>query len=293
MNKSTISNNVVITECPRDGIQGLKTFIPTQTKADYINSLLNIGFDIIDFGSFVSEKTIPQLKDTSEVLEKLNLSSSKSDLMVLIANLKGAEIAVNSDKITYLSFPFSVSPTFLKLNINANFEQALTTIDKINNLCIKNNKKLKVYLTMAFGNPYGDECNTDIIMNWVNMINNLGIKYITLSDVTGVSSIKSINDAYSQLITNFSSIEIGLHLHTKPDEWYDKLDIAYKNGCRSFDAVINGMGGCPMTNYEMVGNLDTENLISYLEEKQIKHNIDLVTFEKSRGKNKVLFGKVV
>jgi len=289
MNKSATSNNVIITESPRDGMQGLKTFIPTQTKADYIKNLLNVGFDIIDFGSFVSAKSISQLRDTSEVLEKLNLSSSKSFLMVLVANMKGAELAVNYDKISYISFPFSVSPTFLKLNINSDFEQALSTIDKINNLCIKKNKKLKVYLTMAFGNPYGDECNADIILNWVNIINNLGIKFITLSDVTGVSSIKSINDAYSQLITNFSSIEFGLHLHTKPGEWYDKLDVAYKSGCRSFDAVINGMGGCPMTNYEMVGNLDTGNLLSYFEEKQIKYKIDINAFKKAVTKSKKIF----
>lgn len=280
MNKSEPNKKIIITECPRDGIQGIKSFIPTDIKHDYINNLLSVGFDIIDVGSFVSPKSIPQLKDTYQVLDMLDISATKTSLMVLVANAKGAEIATNIDKVTYLSFPFSISPTFLKLNINSDFNSAISSIDKINNLCIINNKQLKVYLAMAFGNPYNDECNTDIILHWVDMLHKMDIKFITLSDVTGVSTITNISEAYSELISAFPTIEFGFHLHTKPDNWYDKLEAAYTNGCRSFDSVINGLGGCPMTNYEMLGNLSTQNLLSFLDKKEAVTSIDKIALNK-------------
>jgi hydroxymethylglutaryl-CoA lyase len=281
----------VITECPRDGMQGIKTYIPVKTKADYINSLLKSGFDIIDFGSFVSPGSIPQLKDTHEVLELLDLSDTFTRLMVLVANIKGAERAAGFEKISFMSFPFSVSPAFLKLNINSDFKQALLTINKILELCLKNHKKLKVYIAMAFGNPYYDECNFDIVSGWVEIFRNMGIDFITLSDVTGISKKENIAEAYSRLINEYPEIEFGFHLHTKPGEWYERIEAAYNNGCRSFDAVINGMGGCPMTNYELVGNLSTENLLDYFEGKKVSINIDKSAFNNALSLNKKIFDK--
>jgi hydroxymethylglutaryl-CoA lyase len=270
---------LVITECPRDGIQGLPVFIPTQTKADYINILLKVGFDIIDFGSFVSAKAIPQLKDTAEVLRKLNFSVSKTLLMAIIGNHKGAEVAASFDEIGFLAFPFSISPTFLKLNINASQDQGLKIMDDCQNLCAKRNKKLKVYLTMAFGNPYGDKSNPDIVYHWVEEMHKRGINFVTLSDITGVSDKNLIKTIYSGIIPDFPDIEFGFHLHTTTDSWFDKVDAAWQSGCRSFDAVINGMGGCPMTNYEMVGNLNTIHLLEYFERQKTGTKIDKNAFE--------------
>jgi len=270
--------NLVITECPRDGIQGLPVFIPTQTKAGYINSLLKVGFDVIDFGSFVSPKSIPQLRDTSEVLQKLDLSDTKTALMAIVANQKGAEAAAAFDEIDYLAIPFSTSSTFLKLNINANFDQGLKIIDYTQTLCDKRNKKLKVYLTMAFGNPYGDRSNPDIVFHWVGVLQKMGINFITLSDITGVSNKELIKTIYDAIIKEFQTVEFGFHLHTTANSWFDKVDAAYQSGCRSFDAVINGMGGCPMTNYEMVGNLNTIDLLNYLEKQQAVTKIDKAAF---------------
>jgi hydroxymethylglutaryl-CoA lyase len=279
---------LVITECPRDGIQGLPVFIPTQTKADYINILLKVGFDIIDFGSFVSSKAIPQLKDTAEVLRKLNFSGSKTDLMAIIGNQKGAEMAGSYDEIGYIAFPFSISPTFLKLNINASIDQGLKIIDDCQNLCAKTNKKLKVYLTMAFGNPYGDKSNPGIVYRWVEEMHKRGISHVTLSDITGVSDKDLIKTIYSGIIPDFPEIEFGFHLHTTAHSWFDKVDAAWQSGCRSFDAVINGMGGCPMTSYEMVGNLNTINLLEYFKKQKTDTKIDKTAFELAIKKNKRL-----
>lgn len=281
---------MVITECPRDGIQGLPVFIPTQTKADYINALLNVGFDIIDFGSFVSSKAIPQLSDTAEVLKKLDLSDTKTALMAIVANQKGSDIAAAFDEIEYLAFPFSASSTFLKLNINASFNQALKIIDFTQNLCDKRNKKLKVYITMAFGNPYNDKSNPDIVFRWVEVLQKMGLKYITLSDITGVSHKDLINTIYDGIINEFQTIEFGFHLHTTADSWFEKVDAAYQSGCRSFDAVINGMGGCPMTNYEMVGNLNTMNLLDYLDQQQAITKIDKTALDFAVKENRRLIG---
>jgi len=271
-------NNIKITECTRDGIQGLKNFIPTNIKISYINSLLKTGFDTIDIGSFVSPVLIPQLRDTEEVLDNIDISSTNTRLMVLVANLKGAEIAVHSEKIDYLSFPFSASPSFLKLNINSNPEKALTNIDLIHNLCVKNGKILKVYIAMAFGNPYHDECNSRIVLEWVDIFKGKGIKNIVLSDVTGVSTPENITDLYSQLIPGYTGIEFGFHLHTRKENWFEKVDSAFEAGCRNFDSVIKGMGGCPMTNYELIGNLDTSDLLAYLKGKGISHGLDEESF---------------
>ncbi len=265
---------IKITESPRDAIQGLPTFIPTQAKADYITTLLKVGFDIIDFGSFVSPKAIPQLSDTEQIVRKLDLSESPSQLMVIIGNIKGAEVACRFPVITWLSFPFSVSETFLKLNIHSNFDKARLLIDDLLKICDKNNKSLMVYLTMAFGNPYGEKWNPDMVWRWVEKLQVAGVQHFALSDITGVATPESISSIYSVLKTDFFGYSFALHLHTTPDTWYDKIDAAYLNGCTHFDTVIHGYGGCPMTGYELLGNLNTLSLIEYLEQNEVKLTIN-------------------
>ena len=283
--------NLVITESPRDAMQGLHEYIPAQTKADYINSLLKAGFDIIDAGSFVSEKAIPQLKDTAEVLSKLELSDTSPRIMVLVANAKGIEIACASKEVTWLDFPYSVSPTFLNRNINTDMQQGLQLIELANDLCEKSHKKLKVYLTMGFGNPYGDRYDVDVVMASVTKLHAMGIRYITLSDIIGVSTPELITQVYTQLISAFPSIEFGLHLHTTANTYYDKVDAAYQSGCRSFDTVLNGMGGCPMTGYELLGNLNTLDLIHWCSENNIETNLNADTLQLALKTNKEVFLK--
>ena len=268
-----------IIETPRDGMQGLKILIPTQLKADYINLLLKVGFDTVDIGSFVSLKAIPQLKDTAEVIHKLDLSATKSKLMVLIANKKGCEIAAQFNEIDFITFPFSISPTFLKRNINSNPEKSLNTIVELLNICDKANKKLVVYIAMGFGNPYGDDWNLDLVEKWVNILYRLGIQIIPFSDILGNSTAERIKTVFSTIIPKFPDMEFGLHLHTKPNDWYEKIDAAYKSGCSRFDTVINGLGGCPMADDKLLGNLDTKNLLYYLDKKNIQYNIDKKAFE--------------
>jgi len=263
-----------ITESPRDAMQGLHDYIPAQLKADYINCLLNVGFDIIDMGSFVSEKAIPQLKDTAEVLGKLNLSDTISEIMVLVANEKGIETATSFDEVSWLAFPFSASPSFLKLNINADNQKALKLIELANKRCLQNNNKLKVYITMAFGNPYGDVYNDTILFGNVYKLYSMGVRFITLSDNTGVATPQQISNIYTFLIRALPDIEFGIHLHTTSNTYYEKLEAAYSSGCRSFDAVINGMGGCPMTGYELLSNLNTLDLIDFSHKNNIKTNIN-------------------
>ena len=266
---------IKLTETPRDAMQGLKPFIPTEIKANYINSLLKVGFDTIDFGSFVSPKAIPQLADTHEVLDKLDLSDTKTKLLAIIGNIQGAEKAVSYEQINYLGFPFSVSETFLKLNIKSNIAESLKTIESINNLCIKTKKESVIYLSLAFGNPYGDEYNKEIVYKSITQLQKIGINIIILADTVGISDKSTIYDLYSTLIPDFSTIEFGFHLHVTQKDWYEKVDSAYKAGCRKFDSAILGMGGCPMSSKEMVGNLSTENMIYYLR----KNKINLKAFD--------------
>jgi len=282
--------NLVITESPRDAIQGLHDYIPAQLKADYINRLLKVGFDIIDAGSLVSDKAIPQLKDTAEVLSKLDISDTCSKIMILIANAKGIETAVSFEEISWLAFPFSISPTFLKLNINSDHEQALKLTEFAINSCDKNKKILKVYLTMAFGNPYNDKYSPEIVMESVAKLNSIGVKHITLSDITGVANNTLISHIYAQLISDFPAIEFGLHLHTTPETYYEKLDAAFVSGCHNFDAVINGMGGCPMTGHELVRNLNTMDLLNYCSKNNIKTNINKLALNDALLMNRELFG---
>ncbi|MFI5218351.1 MAG: hydroxymethylglutaryl-CoA lyase [Bacteroidia bacterium] len=274
-------DKVKIIECPRDAMQGIHNFIPTETKVKYINSLLKIGFDTIDFGSFVSPKAIPQLKDSNEVLSGLDLNETKTKLLAIIANIRGAEDAVNYNEITYLGFPFSISETFQKRNTNSTIEQSLSTVEAIQNLCQKNNKQLVIYISMAFGNPYGDKWNSDIAINWINKIAQMEIKIIALADTVGIASDEEVGKMFGNLIPSFSEIEFGAHLHCKADNWHKKVNAAWENGCRRFDAAIKGFGGCPMAEDELVGNLATENLIQYLEEKNVETGINKMRFNEA------------
>ena len=256
---------IKIVECPRDAMQGIAQFIPTQTKIDYINSLLKVGFDTIDFGSFVSPRAVPQMKDTAEVLDKLDLTNTSSKLLAIIGNTVGGEIASQYDKITYLGFPFSISPTFLKNNINSTIARSLVTTNRLLNLCEKKDKTLVVYISMAFGNPYGDFWNTEIVEEWVDILSKLGVKIIALSDTVGISSPEIIHNLFATLIPKYPNVEFGFHLHTSPNAWQERIASAFKAGCRRFDTVLNGIGGCPMSGMEMIGNLKTSYLFSYLE----------------------------
>ncbi len=255
-----------IIECPRDAMQGIKEFIPTKKKIDYINQLLKVGFDTIDFGSFVSPKVIPQLKDTAEVLSGLDLSSTSSKLLSIIANIRGAEDACNFEEINYLGFPLSVSEEFQKRNTNKSINEALNTIEEIQNLSVKNNKELVVYLSMAFGNPYGENYHPDIVAELTQKLHKLEIEIIALSDTIGVSEPDNIVPLFSTLSTEYPNIEIGAHFHTTIDKWEEKVDSAYKNGCRRFDSALKGYGGCPMADDDLIGNMPTEKLIIYFNE---------------------------
>jgi hydroxymethylglutaryl-CoA lyase len=274
---------IKIIESPRDAMQGLVRFIPTKDKVRYINSLLRVGFDTIDFGSFVSPKAIPQMKDTAEVLKLLDLSNTKSKLLAIVGNKRGGETAAGFDEISYLGFPFSISPTFLERNINSTIEKSQQTVDDLLNICDRKNKTLVVYISMAFGNPYGDEWNCDVVANWVDTLYNMGVRIIPLSDTVGISTRKSINCLYSALVPEFDDIEFGFHLHTTVRHWHKKINAAFINGCRRFDTVINGLGGCPMAENRLVGNLRTSNLLEYFDINYVPIDIDEKAFENSYG----------
>lgn len=272
---------VKIIECPRDAMQGLHDFIPTNTKANYINQLLKVGFDTIDFGSFVSPKAIPQLKDTAQVLNQLDLSTTKSKLLAIVANQRGAVDACSFDEISYLGFPFSISETFQQRNTNSSIATSLKRVEDIQNLCIKHNKQLVVYISMAFGNPYGDVWNSSIVIEWTQKLAELGIKIIALSDTIGASNKENIQYLFSNIIPELTDIEIGAHLHTTPDTWQEKIDAAYKNGCRRFDGAIKGFGGCPMATDDLTGNMATENLLTYFKNNNINSFINQEEFNNS------------
>ncbi len=276
-------------ECPRDAMQGLHDFIPTETKISYINALLRVGFDTIDFGSFVSPKAIPQLKDTVEVLANLDLSASKTRLLAIVANLRGAREACLHPEIKYLGFPFSVSPTFLNLNIRSNSQQALQTIEIIQNLCVKSNQELVVYLSMAFGNPYGDDSSISSLIHAVEKLKTIGIKIISFADTVGVGEPETIEAVFKNLLPAFPDIEFGMHLHTTSDSYYKKIDAAYRNGCRRFDSVILGLGGCPMSARDLVGNLDTESLVGYFTSKGIEIPLNKDLYQEALMKARRIF----
>ena len=254
-------------ECPRDAMQGLHEFIPTNLKAAYINLLLRVGFDTIDFGSFVSPKAIPQLKDTTEVLAQLDINNTQTKLLAIVANLRGVEEAVKHQEIDYLGFPFSISETFQQRNTNSSISQSLTTVEEMLNLCDQSQKTAVVYLSMGFGNPYGDEWNMEIVEKWADELIKRGVKILSLADTTGVSTPEKIKTILPPLIEKYSNIEIGIHLHSTPFTRLEKIDAAYQAGCKRFDSALKGFGGCPMAADDLTGNMATEDLISYLQSK--------------------------
>lgn len=267
-----------IIECPRDAMQGLKQFIPTETKIDYINTLLQVGFDTIDFGSFVSPKAIPQMSDTAEVLANLEREGSASKLLAIIANVRGAEEAASHREIDYLGFPLSVSETFQQRNTNKSVAEAMTQLAHIQDICAKQNKTLVTYISMGFGNPYGDPWDAGTVIRFVEELDKLGVKIISLSDTIGVSNPDNITYLFGQLVPAFGHIEFGAHLHTTPTTWEEKVEAAYQAGCRRFDGALRGYGGCPMAKDELVGNMATENLISYFENNGLNLNLNKQAF---------------
>ncbi len=254
-----------IIECPRDAMQGIKNFIPTEVKAAYINALLKIGFDTIDFGSFVSPKAIPQMRDTADLLSMLDLENTDTDLLAIVANQRGALQAASFDEITYVGFPFSISETFQMRNTNSTIQESLSRIVDIQNICGKSGKQLVAYLSMGFGNPYGDEWNVEIVEKWTKTLQEIGVSIIQLSDTIGVSTPDSIEYLFSSLIPSMPDVEFGAHLHTAPLSWRNKVEAAYKSGCRRFDGAIKGYGGCPMAHDELTGNMPTELMIEYFD----------------------------
>jgi len=270
---------IKIIECPRDAMQGLHEFVPTETKIKYINQLLNVGFDTLDFGSFVSPKAIPQLRDTAEVLAGLNLDASPTKLLAIIANLRGAENACHFDEIGYLGYPFSISETFQMRNSNATIDESLSRVEGIQALCQKHKKQLVVYISMGFGNPYGDVWDVEVVQKWVDILADMDIKILSLSDTIGVADSATIDYLFSNLIPPYPDVEFGAHFHTTPNTWYEKIDAAYKNGCKRFDGALKGYGGCPMAKDDLTGNMPTENLIYYFNEQQIALNLNESAFE--------------
>ena len=272
-------NKVKIIECPRDAMQGIKRFIPTKDKASYINTLLEVGFDTIDFGSFVSPKAIPQMRDTAEVLSMLDLSTTKSKLLAIVANVRGANDASQFEEINYLGYPFSISENFQMRNTSKTIEQSIVILNEILNIAVKSNKEVVAYLSMGFGNPYGDPWNVDIVGDWTQKLASMGVKILSLSDTIGSSQPDTIKYLFSSLISKYPQIEFGAHLHTTPSSWREKVNAAYKGGCNRFDGAIKGYGGCPMAKDELTGNMPTEKLLDYFMEKKIDLRLDKSNFK--------------
>ncbi|MCI4442384.1 MAG: hydroxymethylglutaryl-CoA lyase [Lentimicrobium sp.] len=281
---------IKIIECPRDAMQGIKTFIPTANKVTYIQSLLRVGFDSIDFGSFVSPKAIPQMQDTAEVLAQLDLSKTQSKLLAIIANTQGAIAASQHLPIQYLGFPFSISENFQMRNTHKTIAESLVTLQEILEIADKSNKEVVAYLSMGFGNPYGDPWSMEIVGEWTEKLSNMGVKILSLSDTVGSSTPEVIQYLFSHLIPKYPKIEFGAHLHTTPDKWFEKIDAAYNAGCRRFDGAIQGFGGCPMARDVLTGNMPTEKLVSYFTSKKENTNISPMSFESSYNEASKLFG---
>lgn len=265
---------VKLIECPRDAMQGWRTFIPTEKKIEYINQLLKVGFDTIDFGSFVSPKAIPQMADTKEVVENLDLKNSKSKLLAIIANVRGAQAAAIVDKITYLGFPFSISPTFQMRNANSTIEESLERVKEIRKICDENKKEPVIYISMAFGNPYGDLYNEEIVLEWIEKIVGEGIHIISLADTVGLADPSQISSLVKKVVAAFPEIETGVHLHSTNLNWQQKIDAALQNGCMRFDGALKGFGGCPFAEDTLVGNMDTELMIPYFKQSGFLENIN-------------------
>lgn len=280
---------VKIIECPRDAMQGIKTFIPTEKKVAYIQSLLRVGFDTIDFGSFVSPKAIPQMQDTAEVLSKLDLSATQSKLLAIIANTQGAENAAQHSEIRYLGYPFSISENFQMRNTHKTIAESLVTLQEILNIADRSNKEVVAYLSMGFGNPYGDPWNVEIVGEWTEKLAGMGVKILSLSDTVGSSTPEVIDYLFSNLIPKYPGIEFGAHLHTTPDKWFEKVDAAFKAGCMRFDGAIQGFGGCPMAKDDLTGNMPTEKMLSYFTAEKITSNLNSLSFESAYNEATKIF----
>lgn len=282
---------IKIIECPRDAMQGIKAFIPTERKVLYLQSLLRVGFDTLDFGSFVSPKAIPQMVDTAEVLGRLDLSQTRSKLLAIIANTRGAELASKHKAIQYLGFPFSISENFQMRNTHKTIAESIITLQEILEIANNTNKEVVAYLSMGFGNPYGDPWNVEIVGEWTEKMAGMGVKILSLSDTVGSSTPEVIQYLFSNLITKFPEIEFGAHLHTTPDKWFEKVDAAYKAGCRRFDGAIQGFGGCPMAKNDLTGNMPTEKLLSYFTTQKENTKTSPMSFESAYNEATKVFGE--
>lgn len=286
-----MSNTVKIIECPRDAMQGIKTFIPTEKKVKYIQSLLNCGFDTIDFGSFVSPRAIPQMVDTAEVLSQLDLSKTTSKLLAIVANVRGAMDASKHNSIDYLGYPFSISENFQMRNTHKTITESVATLEEILRIAGDSGKEVVTYISMGFGNPYGDPWNVEIVGEWTTRLAGMGVKILSLSDTVGSSTPEVIDYLFSNLIPKFPEIEFGAHLHTTPSKWHEKVDAAYKAGCRRFDGAVQGFGGCPMAKDELTGNMPTEKMLSYFTAVKADTNVNWMAFEAAFNKATDLFSK--
>jgi hydroxymethylglutaryl-CoA lyase len=285
------SDKIKVVECPRDAMQGIHTLISTDAKVEYINQLLKVGYHTIDFGSFVSPKAIPQMADTAEVISRLDTSHTATKLLAIVANIRGAEAAASYESVDYIGFPFSISETFQIRNTNTTIAQAFEVVSDIAGLCAKKSKKLVLYISMGFGNPYGDIWNADICLNWIEKMRSLDIDIFSLSDTVGIATPESISYLFKNLIVNYPNIEFGAHLHTQPYNWEEKIHAAYTYGCRRFDTAIQGYGGCPMAKDDLTGNMPTENLISYCMNYHIDNGIDIHQFISSMALANKVFPK--
>ncbi|SIQ38382.1 hydroxymethylglutaryl-CoA lyase [Maribacter ulvicola] len=283
------NSKVKIVECPRDAMQGIKKFIPTDEKVRYIQSLLGCGFDMLDFGSFVSPKAIPQMVDTAEVLSKLDLTKTDSKLLSIVANVRGAKDAVSHSEIDYLGFPFSISENFQMRNTHKTIAQSVTTLQEIFNLADAANKEVVTYISMGFGNPYGDPWNVEIVGEWTEKLAKMGANILSLSDTVGSSDPETISYLFSNLIPKYPEIEFGAHLHTTPSKWHEKVAAAYESGCRRFDGAIQGFGGCPMAKDDLTGNMPTEKMLSYFTSEKVNYGVNWMAFEAAYNKATQLF----
>lgn len=282
-------NNVKVIECPRDAMQGLHDFIPTQLKVDYLNSLLRVGFDTLDFGSFVSPKAIPQMRDTAEVLESLD-APTKTKLLAIVANARGAQDACVYDQINYIGYPFSISETFQMRNTNASIEASLSRVEEIQKLCQIHQKELVLYVSMAFGNPYGDLWHADLAAQWATRLNReLDVRIFALSDTIGIADGARIQEVFTTVLHELPKSEIGAHLHTTPDTWEEKVASAYTAGCRRFDGALQGYGGCPMAADALTGNMPTEKMVAWFSKREIATGIDALALEEALNKASLVF----
>ena len=272
---------VKLIECPRDALQGWKNFIPTEKKIEYINTLLKVGFDTIDFGSFVSPKAIPQMADTKDVIDGVEPQGSRTKLLAIVANVRGAEEASSFDKVACLGFPFSVSETFQQRNTNSSIKESWDRVEQIQNICVQTTKQLIIYISMGFGNPYNDPYSEEIVFGWVKKMADLGIKTISLADTVGLAKSSQVHAMTKYLIEELPGVEIGVHLHSRPDNWQQKLEAAVLAGCKRFDGALKGIGGCPMANDELVGNMNTEWMITYFDRKKVLPDLNKEHLSKS------------